>query len=1315
MAKIQWLRHSHPRLKAFGLRLALYLLGSFIIACAGLFVWTLTPAFDRFVTGQARAFLTQRTQGEVRLEGIDAELALLQFEVRGLEIGGRSATDPPMLSIPKLFLSLDWLGLLRQSIVVSRLELERPAFYVRLGPDGKSNWPSFGAGGGGGGSSWKFAIRRCQIRQLELTINDDLHPIDLDLRNLDIDLAHVGGDRPYRGKFSFYAPGFRYKQQSSFPLRLLCDFALGGGRVFLQRLDARLRQTQVQARGQILDLASPRYDLEVNARYSIDEVRDIFDLDTRLGGRGSFSGNLRGHQGHFVAEGSWAAQRIAAWRVDVDRARGRVRWERGDELNDVEVPESEAWLAGGHATGGFATYRGQPRRFECHFDFSDFATPEILRQVQLGGLDFGGRLSGRGQLSWRSDHFADLEASGELHSRPDPAAPGELQLGFDLYPTIAARRVRFQASRVRLPGSTIALRGELAFTDRSNLAVSLQSQNLEPIDRLIAQLRALAGDGVRPELLGLGGGFDLQGTFDGSVIEPALNGDFRGRGLHYAKVPFGAAQGKLRYTHPFLAVSNARFEQRGSVLAVDGRFRLGSGGDGSEDIRAEVLFARWPGATLMRLFEVELPVQASVSGRSLLRGQYAALQGDFDLELGAGRAFDESFDRIESRLHLELPELVVERLVVHKGGGTVRGHGKLDWGPMTYSLDLRGSGLPLHDFQRLAKLPALEPTIANFELSGSGSLQRPQLRARARIEGLTLGASSIGGLELGASWEDPEQIVLRASLPQSRIRADAALALRAPLTVRGHLALDHSDLSPLLALTRLPNLQALALRLGGGADFELPLLQPSALQLTAELPDFRIARHGIAVEAAAPLRLRLEQGRLHFERGDLRGPESSFSVTGAVELAAPRLADLTVRGDLNLMLLSAFYPDASFGGTVKALFSLQGPILAPNVTGTLDVDGGYFKLRDFPHPAEQIRANLSLRGGALQINSLQARMAEGTIAGAGRVGLDGFEPSSYSLRLFPSGLKLRYPEGTRYRLSGALRLEGDPRTRTMDGEVTIEQGRYTRPILLSDLTQVSDTSTPGRPNIASPFLGEMKLDVQVNVVDPIAIKNPSMDLSAIGNLELRGTPNDVLLLGHVEILEDGELRFQDNLFRVVKGSFDFENPYALDPFFDFRATTERAGYLVTLRFSRSYHETARFELTSDPPLRSQLEIVTLLSTGQVPTGGPNELRQTLSPAATEVLEQIFLGQVQEQAEERLGLASFRINPLAIDANDNPTARLTLERELTQELNVVYSIDLARGEEQVVLLRLKLSPGTFLQASRQADGSFGIDLRRERRF
>ena len=1315
MARTGWLHHQHPRLKALLLRLCLYAAGSFLIACLSLFAWSLTPGFDRLVTEKARGFLEQRTDRKVQLEGIDTTLPLLEFEVRGLAIAGAEAGEPPVLSIRKVALALDWLSLLRHSITLSRLEVDQTSVHLRVDPDGHSNWPSFGAGAAGGAGKWKFGVRRCVIRHLEVSINDALHPLDLDLRDLDVDVAYTAGDRPYRGKFSFYAPSFRYKQLNPFPLRLVCDFAAGGGRIFIERLGARLRQTRLQAQGQILDLSAPRYDLEVNALYSIDEVRNIFSISTRLGGSGSFQGKFRGHGGHFVAEGSWSAQRIAAWRLDIERGRGEVRWERGDGLNDVVVPSSEAWLAGGHASGSFATYQDQPRRFEGRFDFAGLSTPEVLRQVELRGLDLGGRLSGRGQMAWRAGAFAEVEASGELHGRPDLTAPGELQLGFDLYPErLAGRHVQLQASRINLPGSEIAFRGDLAFTAHSALAVRIHSQNLEPMDRFIAQLRALTRDGDRPALMGLSGGFDMEGSFDGSVVAPAVSGDFRGRAVHYAGIPFGSAQGKLRYAHPFIAVSNARFEKEGSALAVDGRFRLGPDIGAEEDIRAEILLARWPGRPLMRLFEVDYPIDGAVSGRALLHGRYAGLKGEVDLELGPGSVFGESFERAEGRLRLAIPELAVDRLIVHKAGGTIRGHGSIGWRPLAYNIDLRGDGLPLREFRELAPIAVLAPGIGSFELTGKGSLQRPQLRARARIEALTVSGGPLGAFEIGASWDDPERIALRGSLPQSRIRADAVLALRAPLTLRGNLELDRSDLGPLLMLTNLPALQPLSVRLGGTAAFALPLAQPGALSLQGEFPHFQLSRQGIAVEAAAPLKLRIEQGQFLLERGELRGPDSQFSVTGSVELKAPRRADLSVRGTLDLLLLGAFYQEASFGGTVQALFSLQGPILTPAVNGTLDVDRGYFKLRDFPHPAEQIQANLSFRGGALQINSLQARMAEGTVAAAGQVRLDGFKPISYALRLFPSGLKLRYPEGTRYQLSGALQLEGDTRTRTLQGEVKVEQGRYSRPIRLSDLTVFSEGS-PGRPNISDPFLGEMKLDIVVNATDPIAIKSATMDLGAIGNLRMRGTPNDILLLGHVEILENGELRFQDNLFRVVKGTFDFENPYALDPFFDFRATTERSGYLVTLRFSRSYHETARFELTSDPPLRSELEIVTLLSTGQVPRSGPNELRQTLSPAATEVLEQIFMGQVQRQAEERLGLSSFKINPLAIDANDNPTARLTVERQLSQELNVIYSIDLARGEEQVLLLRLRLAPGTFLQASREADGSFGIDLRRERRF
>jgi len=155
---------------------------------------------------------------------------------------------------------------------------------------------------------------------------------------------------------------------------------------------------------------------------------------------------------------------------------------------------------------------------------------------------------------------------------------------------------------------------------------------------------------------------------------------------------------------------------------------------------------------------------------------------------------------------------------------------------------------------------------------------------------------------------------------------------------------------------------------------------------------------------------------------------------------------------------------------------------------------------------------------------------------------------------------------------------------------------------------------------------------------------------------------------------------------------------------------------VTLRVSGTL-ERVTPTLTSDPPL-SPVQILSLLA------GGDESMVASLTQAqagqdrlAAAGAATLAAGKISEEvglergAEKLFGLNRFSIDPsLLRGAGTTPTARITLGKRITPDLNVLYSQDLRGSEQRVLSLEYTLSDRLSVLFTREDPGGFGFDLR-----
>jgi translocation and assembly module TamB len=143
---------------------------------------------------------------------------------------------------------------------------------------------------------------------------------------------------------------------------------------------------------------------------------------------------------------------------------------------------------------------------------------------------------------------------------------------------------------------------------------------------------------------------------------------------------------------------------------------------------------------------------------------------------------------------------------------------------------------------------------------------------------------------------------------------------------------------------------------------------------------------------------------------------------------------------------------------------------------------------------------------------------------------------------------------------------------------------------------------------------------------------------------------------------------------------------------------------------------------SDPPLQFS-EIVSLLAVGKTPTSdpvlvahAPTTPSQTLPQmGASALLSAAVANPLADQLQRVFGVTQLKIDPTFTSGSELPQARLTVQQQITSDLTFTYVTNVTRSDPQIVRVEWAIDDNWSAVATRQENGSVGIDMFYKRRF
>ena len=474
-----------------------------------------------------------------------------------------------------------------------------------------------------------------------------------------------------------------------------------------------------------------------------------------------------------------------------------------------------------------------------------------------------------------------------------------------------------------------------------------------------------------------------------------------------------------------------------------------------------------------------------------------------------------------------------------------------------------------------------------------------------------IGKRSVGLAHLSANYNGqdihllaPANLDFEAGLAIDRLRLTAA---QAQLVVEGRvfpntsLQVTLNNVQPALVNAFVPGLLSTG-RIDARADLHDSLQAPSG-QLTIKAVGMRFADDAAlglpAAELTADATLSGSSAALNARL--VAGSGSELTVSGSMPLSLDGALDLKIAGKLPLTLMNPILEARGqhAEGQLAVDASVTGSVPQPQIGGTATLSQGSF--RDYGRGLSLTAITGELQGNqaSLQITSLTANAAPGTLSVSGSIGA--LQPKlPIDLKITAKNAQPVVSKLVTANFNADLHVAGTLAEHLdVSGTVHLNRTLIGIPNGLPPNVAVLDVRRHGvaaRPAPDKPLT--VGLDIKVQAPQQILVQGRGLDAEMGGDLQITGTADSPRINGGFD-LQRGSFTLSSSKLSFTSGRVAFSGEglhNKIDPTLDFTAETSVASTTATLRIT-GYADAPRFEFTSNPSL-PQDEIMARLMFGE---------------------------------------------------------------------------------------------------------------------
>jgi outer membrane protein insertion porin family len=483
----------------------------------------------------------------------------------------------------------------------------------------------------------------------------------------------------------------------------------------------------------------------------------------------------------------------------------------------------------------------------------------------------------------------------------------------------------------------------------------------------------------------------------------------------------------------------------------------------------------------------------------------------------------------------------------------------------------------------------------------------------------------------------------------------------------------------------------------------------SALEGRFTFPELELSFDNLGLTQQQPTSIAVASGTATLETATLSGSAGTLSATGTVSLVGAKPLALDVDGTIDVGTLTTLSDAVQADGKGTVQLSARGTIDAPELNGFVEL-ADVTVVSDEPSlAAEHLNARVDLRGELLTLTKLAADLNGGTLDGGGTVTVASSGVGNVDLKVSTRDVAFDAPLNLRSLSDADLTLRSRGDALIVGGQVTIDEAGLTGDFNF-DQGLLAAMNAPPELNLTeqrNPLLERVQFEIDVDTRAPIVVDNNLARAEVAADVRVLGTPYEPGLTGRVTLLEGAEITLNERRFEAERGVITFVDERRVQPSVDLLLNTSAGSYDISVAVTGEPGETET-TLTSDPRL-PEPDIMALLVTGRTLDQMRGEEFEVAQEQALSYLTGRVGSTLGRGLERATGLSEVRIEPNLIANEADPSARLTIGQELTNDLNLVYSTSLTDGNDQIWVAEYDVTRRFQTRGVRQSDNSFRFDF------
>ncbi|HWX56866.1 MAG TPA: translocation/assembly module TamB domain-containing protein [Verrucomicrobiae bacterium] len=1280
------------------------------------------------------AELELMTGGTVEIQSLTWKLSTLEIDIAGLTIHGREGpVQAPYVHVDHLHLQVKFSSLFSSAVRLQYVYVDHPVFHLIINPDGTTNQPEPKIARQSSQSTaqqlFELAVNRVDIRNGELLLNERKLPFGFSADRVAAAMNYSPADKTYDGTLSLGLTVAR--NHDGGPLRGDVDlhFLLHPTFADLKSLNLRMDSSTVQATGTVGNYGNP----EVHLRYqaSLDLPQLVSAARAASGprvqaGRLDLNGTAAYVKGRYALQGDAAVHNLG-WRDASLRVSG-VEISSPFDITPEQVllPKIVAHAFGGTAQGEAkvlnwtapdAGHKSPVEQGSVTLTVAAMQVRPLVAAVSsprlpLEKINLAGSVFGSINVSWTGSPLNSV-AVFKLNGSP-PANPAADQVPLTARLQATYHRGSEHLDVASFDAATRRMRLNAAGTlgaQNTQIKVAFDAADLHELQPLLDAL------GMQSETaLAVHGRTSFNGTVFGKLGQPSASGhveiaDFDTSLQPTAKqsdrMHWDTGAADINYTPAQLAARNGVLRRAAAQFAFSGSASLDRGqfNPRTSQITADIRAKNANLADMQSMAGSSYPVTGLFNGSFNLTGTLRDLRGSGSLQASQMIVYGEPFRSLRADISFTGNEIQLRNVLLSHNGSLARGTAAFNRGVGTVRFDLQGSDLELASLQRWQTERVKMAGKADFHLTGGGTLREPVINGHVNFHHLVLNGEDVGDLSATAETHGADmQVRARSNFQNAMFSLDGTVRLRDNFPAQMTVTFEHLDLDPLIRAYfqgRLTGHSTIA----GSVKVQGPLATPRDLAVTANIAEFSADVENVKMQNSGPIRFSMSNKAARIDQFHVVGPDMDFTVKGTAQLDGPRALDLHAEGRADLRLLRTLYPDVASSGAANFTVGVVGNMGQPQMRGQVDLSDGVISVAGLPNGLSQIKGRMVFAQDRMQIETLTAHTGGGTLMLGGFIAYR--NGVYFDVTANGSDVRLRYPPGVSASADASLRYTGSAQSSLLSGDVTILRFAMNPHFDFAQyLARGKNALTSTAQN---PFLDNMRLDVHVVSTPELRVETSLAKLSGDANLRIRGTMANPGLLGRVNIAE-GDISFSGTKYRLQRGDITFNNPLAVQPVIDVEMAARVQGYEITIGFHGSFD---RLNITyrSDPPLPSS-DIIALLAFGRTRKDSVYTTRTitTLDAPSAVVLDQALNSASNSRLQKVFGVGRIKIDPQAGGPENNPSTRVTIEQQFSNNITLTYLTNVAQSQsQQVIQMEYNINRNLSIVAVRDQNGILGFDV------